>query len=203
MRVLLPRIENVLRNLHRPEAIYRPVKIDEILAAVRATGAIDAIELIPSDIDPDILQAKIIVKRIANKRIASIYFSKRAPKPDQRFAIAKETVHIFDAPDEKTTIDQDLERLLDDLCVDGASGLETAQIAAEHRARLGAIELLVPFEARMVLKGSWMVIKNDTKTIADGYGVPERVMRRALNDSYNEQIRTAREQCGVKYIGAD
>jgi len=199
MRVLLPRIHAVLRAVHRTEAIYRPVKIDTILSAIKETGVIKEIFLIPSDLLTDVLQAKIIVKQLDGARIANIYYAKDAPKPEQRFAIAKETVHIFDEQNEKTVADKNLEKLLDDLCVNG-SDLQTPEIVAENRARLGAIELLVPYEARMVLKGSWIAAKYDIKTIADAYGVPERVMRRAINDSYNEQIKAARKECGLPNI---
>lgn len=198
MRALLSRVNNVLRVVHGTSPVYRPVKIDTILAAVAECGIVGKINLIESDMDPQILLAQLVQKRVGGIAVADIYYSKHADKPTQRTCIAKEVIHVFDADDEKTTIPS-VERLLDDLTVDGRL-FTSPQMKSERRAIFGAIELLVPYEARVVLRGSWVEARYDHKTLAAAFVVPESIMKLALSDGYHEEIEKIRKELDLKMI---
>ena len=198
MRALLTRVNNVLRAVHETTPVYRPVKIDTILAAVCQCGIVGKIDLIESDMDPQVLLAQLIQRKVDGISIAEIYYSKHADKPTQRVCIAKEVIHIFDVDDEKTTI-QSVERLLEDLTVDGLL-FTNPQMKSEKRAIFGAIELLISYEARAVLRGSWVEARYDHKTLAAAFVVPETIMKLALSDGYHEEIEKIRAELDLKMI---
>lgn len=206
MNGLLRKVCEVWKILARDgQPVYMPVPIHSLLSAVQCVLAEEGyqVEFIPSDLDPAILPGMLIAKKVADKQVAQIYYSKGLTPDEQRYVIAKEIVHLLDERSVMTAPDENLKKLLEDLTTPSLPAGASAAMDAEDNALYGAIELLFPFEARMVLKASLAAKRIDSKTIAKAYAVPDWVAELALSDSYHTWIVGIRRKEGIALVNEE
>jgi hypothetical protein len=208
------RLKPLLLELDELCPVYCPVLIDQHLVPLfKKHGDRDRIDLIPVPAE----QAKgVHIGNAADRRAVIVYprceihhNSQVDPAcpgcQDARFTIAKELVHCFDRSEEKTTP----EHMGGDLIIQliKRDWNKSAQASADGWGEIWAIELLVRYRHRLMLRGSESVNRslrlasamasNNYVYIASQFGAPVNPIRNCFADGYMEGMAKIRARADL------
>lgn len=179
-----------------------PIDVNDVLACLREQGNTDSIEFIGADLDPDILQGAIKIWHARSTlygdpdRMVNIYYHRGHAKDWQRMICCKEILHLIDPAWAYTSEAEAINKLADEI------GLppemqdpfnEMPMTNVDRVAELRAAAILLPFEARAVMRPFYEAQKLSIEDIARQADIPRKyagiVMHPAWDDLYATMTR--------------
>jgi len=137
-----------------------PIKINDIADFILERGFVNRITFHGLDESPDICAGLMIKRRdripYAIGDVADIAFSVRMPVPVQRLVLAKELIHVCEVDGICAATKAQVGKLVEEIGIPLTALIEIAklskQLVTDHSGLLLSIAMLIPRDARVILK---------------------------------------------------
>jgi Zn-dependent peptidase ImmA (M78 family) len=176
-----------------------PVKIDDVVAQIVAFGIEDRITYVGVDLDVGILRGYFL--RFSERPgvyadpvyRAEIYYEKNQGADWQRLVVCKELIHLFDVDGALTKTQEELDHLMEMIAISPELQFQKDdgfKVLTDKLATLYAISILFPKKARDALIEPYHQDLISAEDIARTAEIPEKYIRLAMLDGWNEIYTT-------------
>jgi hypothetical protein len=146
-------------------------------------------------------QKGVVFRRECSKCDAQS-FDKTCPEcQEQRFRTAKELVHCFDGPADKTKPGEAIFSIAGELLKRRLTADSSPSLYSEYYGKIAATELLMPYLARKATTDGFALSRakqsDNFTAVAENFCVPEEVAKNAYSDDWMAYIKSIREAVGL------